>query len=136
MGLLGFFKITFQSENNIVVCSACGYGPERVTKIFLCRRFSNELPEIQTLVEAKEHLTRNLTETSNNWYVRTFYPHFALKLFAFCHVNACMLVEIEGNGRGTEQGHGNRKRIPLDLEAKAQHYKNGVGSLPPQQQGN
>ena len=24
---------------------------------------------------------------------------------------------------------------PPDLEAKAQHYKDGIGSLPPQQQG-
>jgi len=40
-----------------------------------------------------------------------------------------------GSGRDADQGHGNRKWIPPDLEAKAQHYKNGVGSLPSQQQG-
>jgi len=36
---------------------------------------------------------------------------------------------------GSGQGHGNLRWIPPDLEAKAQYYKNGVGSLPPQQQG-
>ena len=38
---------------------------------------------------------------------------------------------LAGSGRGAEQGHGNRRWIPPDLEAKAQHNKNGVGSLPP-----
>ena len=39
------------------------------------------------------------------------------------------------SGSGTEQGHGNYGWIPPDLEAKAQHHVNGVGSLPSQQQG-
>jgi len=30
----------------------------------------------------------------------------------------------------SDQGHRNAKWITPDLEAKAQHYKNGVGSLP------
>ena len=37
---------------------------------------------------------------------------------------------VEG---GAERWQGNCRRIPLDLEAKAQYYKNDVGSLPPQQ---
>ena len=37
---------------------------------------------------------------------------------------------LAGSGRGAVQGHGNCKWIPPDLEAKAQHYKNGVGGLP------
>ena len=37
-----------------------------------------------------------------------------------------------GSGRSADQGHGNRRWIPSDLEAKGQHYKNGVGSLPQQ----
>jgi len=41
---------------------------------------------------------------------------------------------LAGGGRGAEQGHGNAKWIPPDLEAKAQHHENGVGSLPPKQQ--
>ena len=36
---------------------------------------------------------------------------------------------------GAEQGHDNARWIPQDLEAKAQHHENGVGSLPSQQQG-
>jgi len=40
-----------------------------------------------------------------------------------------------GSGRGAEQGHGNDRWIPPDVEAKAQHRENGVGSLPSQQQG-
>ena len=36
---------------------------------------------------------------------------------------------LEDIRRGAEQGHGNRRWIPLDLESKAQHYKNGVSSL-------
>ena len=34
-----------------------------------------------------------------------------------------------------EQGQGNTRWIPPDLEAKAQHHENGVGGLPSQQQG-
>ena len=37
---------------------------------------------------------------------------------------------LAGSGKGVDQGHGNCRWIPPDLEAKAQHYKNGVGSLP------
>jgi len=44
-------------------------------------------------------------------------------------------MEMIGSGRGAEQGYDNRKRIPPDLEAKAQYYEKGVGSLPSQQQG-
>jgi len=40
-----------------------------------------------------------------------------------------------GSKRVAYQGHGNCRWIPPDLEAKTQHYKDGVGSLPPQQQG-
>jgi len=36
----------------------------------------------------------------------------------------------------TKQRHGVRRWIPPDSETKAQYHKNGVGSLPPQQQGN
>jgi len=43
--------------------------------------------------------------------------------------------KLVGSEMGAEQRHGNRRWKPPDLEAKAQHYKNGVGSLPPQQQG-
>ena len=42
---------------------------------------------------------------------------------------------LASSGRGSDQGHGNCKWIPPDLEVKAQHYKDGVGSFPPQQQG-
>jgi len=35
----------------------------------------------------------------------------------------------------SEQGYGNRRCIPPDLEVKTQYYKSSVGSLPPQQQG-
>jgi len=35
----------------------------------------------------------------------------------------------------TQRRHGNRKRIPPDPEATAQHCKNGISSLPSQQQG-
>jgi len=37
---------------------------------------------------------------------------------------------LAGCARGAEQGHGNRSWIPPDLKAIAQHYKNGVDSLP------
>jgi len=33
---------------------------------------------------------------------------------------------LAGSGRGAEQGHGNARWIPPDLEAKAQHHENGV----------
>ena len=36
---------------------------------------------------------------------------------------------LAGIGRGAEQGNGNRRWIPPHLEAKAQHYKDGVGNL-------
>jgi len=39
------------------------------------------------------------------------------------------------NGSGADQGHGNCRWIPPDLEAKTQHCKNGVGSLSSYQQG-
>jgi len=39
---------------------------------------------------------------------------------------------LAGSGSGVEQRHGNARWIPPDLEASAQHHKNGVGSLPPQ----
>jgi len=39
------------------------------------------------------------------------------------------------SGKGADQGHGNHGWKPPNLEAKAQHYHNGVGSLPSQQQG-
>jgi len=42
---------------------------------------------------------------------------------------------LADSGKGSDQGHDNCRWIPPDLEVKAQHYKNGVGSLPPQQQG-
>ena len=42
---------------------------------------------------------------------------------------------LEGSGKGAEQGHGNHRWAPPDLAAEVQHYKNGVGNLPPQQQG-
>ena len=49
------------------------------------------------------------------------------------------IMHADGNwkavGGGAEQRHGNRKWKPSNLKAKAQHYKNGVGNLPPQQQG-
>ena len=37
---------------------------------------------------------------------------------------------LAGSGWGANQGHGNARWMPPDLEAKAQHYKNGVGGLP------
>jgi len=49
--------------------------------------------------------------------------------------HACW-CSLEGSERGAYQGHGNNRLVTPDLEAKAQHYKNGVGRLPPQQQGN
>ena len=36
---------------------------------------------------------------------------------------------LTGSGRGADQGHGNCRWISPDLDAKAQHHKNGVGSL-------
>ena len=39
------------------------------------------------------------------------------------------ILRLAGSGSGAEQGHGNRRWILPDLEAKAQQYKNGVGSL-------
>jgi len=44
--------------------------------------------------------------------------------------NHAYWCRLAGNGRGVEQGYCNCRWIPPDLEAKAQHYKNGVGSLP------
>ena len=41
---------------------------------------------------------------------------------------------LASSGRGAEQGRGNTRGIPPDLEAKAQNHRNGVGSLPSQQQ--
>ena len=46
-----------------------------------------------------------------------------------------MLMEIGWQWKGAEQGHCNTRRIPPDLEAKAQQHENGVASLPSQQQG-
>ena len=43
---------------------------------------------------------------------------------------------LAGSGMGAEQGHGNTRWIPPDLEVKAQLHQNGVGSLLSQQQGN
>jgi len=42
---------------------------------------------------------------------------------------------LTGSGRGADLGHANCRWIPPDLETKAHHLKNGVGSFPPQQQG-
>ena len=42
---------------------------------------------------------------------------------------------LASSGRGAEQGYGNTRLISPDMEAKPQHYKSGVGSLPSQQQG-
>ena len=42
---------------------------------------------------------------------------------------------LADSGRGAEQGHSKCKWILPDLEAKAQNYKHGVGSILPQQQG-
>ena len=50
-----------------------------------------------------------------------------------CSNYACWW-RLAGTGRGADQGHGNHRWIPPDLEAKAQHHKDGFGSLPPQQQ--
>ena len=36
---------------------------------------------------------------------------------------------LAGSGSGAEQGHGNRRWIPPDLEAKAQHYKEMVSAV-------
>jgi len=55
----------------------------------------------------------------------------------YAYVDDLAIMHADGdwveNGRGTEEGHGNRRFIPLDKEAKSQHYENGAGSLPPQQ---
>jgi len=37
--------------------------------------------------------------------------------------HACWWRLLAGSGRGADRGHGNRRRIPPDLEAKAHHYK-------------
>ena len=42
---------------------------------------------------------------------------------------------LAGSGRGADQGHGKHRWIPPDMETKAQHYKNGVSSLPSYQEG-
>ena len=41
---------------------------------------------------------------------------------------------LTSSGRSAKQRHGNRRWIPPDLQVKAQHYKNGIGSLPSQQE--
>jgi len=58
-------------------------------------------------------------------------------MYAYADDLAIMLADgrLAGSGRGAQQKHGIRKWIPPDLDAKAQHYKNGVGSLPSQEQG-
>jgi len=47
-------------------------------------------------------------------------------------IHACWW-RLSGSGRSAQQRHGNRKWTPPDLEAKAQHYKNGVIGLLPLQ---
>jgi len=42
---------------------------------------------------------------------------------------------LASSERGIDQGHGNGRWIPPDLEVNAQHCINGASSLPPQQQG-
>jgi len=61
-------------------------------------------------------------------------PESMRMLMTYSSNRACWW-SLAASGRASEQGHGNRRWNPPDLEAETQHYKNGVGSLPPQEQG-
>ena len=45
------------------------------------------------------------------------------------------IMHADGDWQAVDHGYSNARWTPPNVEGKAQHYKNGVGSLPSQQQG-
>jgi len=89
---------------------------------------------------------RTAAHGDQSWHPFSSTSHLICILFGAKHrlqkVCICWLPRnhacwwrLGGSGRGAGQRHGNHRWILPDLEAEAQHYKNGVGSFPPQPQG-
>ena len=83
-----------------------------------------------TLTTGNGKRSRNdASKTKTNRYP-SLTSNFRLQKVCVCwrpNNHACWW-RLAGSRRDSEQKYGNRKWIPADLEAKAQHYKNSVGT--------
>ena len=65
----------------------------------------------------------------SNLHLRPANHHLQKVCICWRPSNHACWWRLAGGGRGAEQGHGNARWIPPDLEAKAQHHENGVFHL-------
>jgi len=78
--------------------------------------------------------SRTASQRNLSWH--SFSSTYTVYLWAAKHrhqkvrptYHACYW-RLVGSGRSTDQGHGNRRCVPPAKEAKAEHYKTGVGIL-------